>query len=146
MAAPQEELENRERASWLRTLYQIAHSDTRWAKEQGWRVVNWTLLLFGGLFGIAHLLRPHVSVTAFLIASVLVLVVAVFYLIGLHRWALSTRGTAERIEAQIPDIASVLDRRCPGEKHLFYLTVQLAVVLVAFVFAVLAHVFANVAV
>lgn len=108
-------------------------------------MVNWTLLLFGGLLGIGRLLRPHVSVTAFLIASVLVLVVAVFYLIGLHRWALSTRGTAERIEAQIPNIASVLDRRRPGEKHIF-LTVQLAVVLVAFVFVVLAHVSANVAV
>ena len=146
MAAPQEELEDHERASWLRTLYQVAHSDTRWAKEQSWRVINWTLLLFGGLLGIARLLRPHVSITAFLIATVPVLVVAVFYLIGLHRWALSTRGTAERIEAQIPDIASVLDRRRPGAKHYFYLTVQLAVVFVAFVFSVLAHVFANLAV
>jgi len=147
MAASPADLEPRECAAWLRTLYQIAHSDTRWAKEQGWRVVNWTLLLFGALLAIAHLLMPHFSIIAFVIAGVFVLAVGICYLVDLHRWALRTRGNAERLEAQIPeDIASLLDRRAPGEKHLPYLLVQLGIVTVAFVFALLVHIFKNVAV
>ena len=147
MAASQADLEPRERAAWLRMLYQIAHSDIRWAKEQGWRVVNWTLLLYGALLGTAHLLTPHFSITAFVIAGVFVLAVGTYCLVDLHRWALRTRGNAERLEAHIPeDITALLDRRAPGEKHLPYLLVQLGIVIVAFVLALLVHIFKNVAV
>ncbi|MEK7815586.1 MAG: hypothetical protein AAB294_02060 [Pseudomonadota bacterium] len=139
--------EPQERGAWLRTLYQLTHSDTRWAKEQGWRVVNWTLLLFGALLAIAHLLAPHFSLCAFVIAGLFLLAVGIYYLVGLHCWALSNRRSAEQLEAQIPkDVVSLLDRRAPGEKHLPYLLVQVGIVTVAFVLVLAVHILKNVAV
>lgn len=64
----------------------------------------------------------------------------VYYLTDLHRWAQSHRGTSERIEAEIPEVSSLLDRRPPGEKHLPQLLVQLGIITVAFLLALLAHI------
>lgn len=115
MTASQITPEPQERGAWLRTLYQLTHSDTRWAKEQGWRVVNWTLLLFGALLAIAKWLAPDFSLSAFVIANLFLLAVGIYYLVNLHCWALSNRKSAEQLEAQIPeDVASLLDRRGKG--------------------------------
>ena len=100
-----------ERSSWLRTLYQIAHSDTRWAKEQGWRVVNWTLLLFGALLGLAKYLNPQISPIAFSFIYAVILIAAIIYLVELHCWAKDTRSTSARIEEEIPDVEGILITR-----------------------------------
>lgn len=133
--------EPQERGAWLRTLYQLTHSDTRWAKEQGWRVVNWTLLLFGALLAIAKWPAPYFSLCAFVIANLFLLAVGIYYLLDLHCWTQSNRKSAEQLEAQIPeDVLSLLDRRAPGEKHLPYLLIQVGIVFVAFILVLLAHI------
>jgi len=34
--------------SWRQIWFQNAHSDMRWAKEQGWKVSQWTVVLIAG--------------------------------------------------------------------------------------------------
>lgn len=126
---------NSEEASWLQTFYQIAHSDTRWAKEQGWRVVRWTVLLFGAVLGIQ---KYHVSnVPSFVFSSIdaVVLLIAIYYLRSLDRWMESTRSTTDEIEARIYPISSILRRR----SHPSFSVFQCAVIVVAFFLVVLAH-------
>jgi len=124
--------------SWFQTFYQIAHSDTRWAKEQGWQVVNWTLLLFGALLGIQKLV-PNLPLCAFLVADVVVVLVAGFYLIDLQWWSSGMRRTADKIENLIPNVASILERRIRDRNHYKYLAIQFLIIVGALSFVVLAH-------
>lgn len=130
---------DKEKGSWLRTLYQTAHSDIRWAKEQGWRVVNWALLLFAALLAIARYPLSSVPATAFAAVDALVLLVAMVFLVELHLWAAATRRTAAKIEKEIGDLVTLLERRAEDRNHYFYLVIQLLVVIAAFVLAVIAH-------
>lgn len=140
MMMSQQEKEDPDQASWLRTLYQIAHSDTRWTKEQGWRVVNWTLLLYGAVLGTAKYLLPKLSSTVFIFVDMGVLIVALIYLVKLHLSAAGTRRTAARIEDRIPpDVVTLLERRTQDTYHNFYLGIELAVVVVAFILVAAAH-------
>lgn len=132
-----------DRAAWLRMLYQVAHSDTRWAKEQSWRVVNWGLLLFAANLGIYKFLLEQVSPTVFALLDALVAVIAVLILLDLHRSASGTRATTSKIQAQIPDIDGILDRREVDREHVAYFGVQVAVVVVSLVLAVLALVYVR---
>lgn len=127
-----------ETTSWLQALYQIAHSDTRWAKEQGWQVVNWTLLLFGALLGIQKLI-PALPLCAIFVADAAVTLVAVFYLIDLQWWSSGMRRTADKIEEQIPNAASILERRIRDRNHYKYLVIQFLVIVGALGFVVLAQ-------
>lgn len=42
----------------LRMLYQVTVSDLSYFKSQQWSVTNYALLIFAGLVGIAHLIKP----------------------------------------------------------------------------------------
>lgn len=130
---------NSEEASWLRTFYQVAHSDTRWAKEQGWRAVKWTVLLFGAALGIQKYLTSNVPSIVFPLIDIAVLSVAILYLRDLHHWMVSTSRTTDKIEAQIHPISSILERHRSNHNHLSFLVVQYAVIIIAFVLVVLAH-------
>ena len=131
-----------ETTSWLQTLYQVAHSDTRWAKEQGWRVVNWTLLLFGALLGIQKIV-PNLPLCAFLVGDAVVVFVAGFYLIDLQSWSSGMRRTADKIENRIPNVASILERRILDRNHYKYLVIQFLVIVGALSFVVLAQCYLN---
>jgi hypothetical protein len=124
--------------SWLRTFYQLVHSDTRWTKEQGWRVVNWTLLLYGAILGIAKFLLPTLPQITFVLVDGGVLLVAIIYLVDLHLSAAALRRSATRIEGEIPE-ASLLERRTHDTYHFLYLGIQLVVVVAAFVLVTAAH-------
>jgi len=126
---------------WLQTFYQIAHSDTRWAKEQGWKVVNWALLLFGALLGIQQYFVPNVSSFVFPVVDTAVLLIAIFFLLDLHSWASSTRRTAEKIENKIPNVDSILERPDYDKNNRFYLGMQILVVVVAFFLVVMVHLY-----
>jgi len=126
-------------ASWLRSLYQLAHSDIRWMKEQGWRVVNWALLLYGAVLGIARFFLPQTPPWLFISVDVGILLVAIWYLVDLHLSGVSTRQTSARIEAQIPERAKLWEPRTHDPNHVLYLGIQLAIVVVSFVLLVAAH-------
>ena len=128
-----------ETTSWLQTFYQIAHSDTRWAKEQGWRVVNWALLLFDALLVVQQYLSANVSPLVFAAIDAGVLLVAIFYLFDLQSWASSTRRTAEKIENKIPEVSTVLERRAYDKDNKFFMGVQFIVIFVAFFLVLMAH-------
>ena len=138
MTAPQQQDRDPERMSWLRTYYQVAHSDTRWTKEQGWRVVNWTLLLYGAILGIAKFLLPKIAQITFIFVDAGVLLVAIIFLVDLHLSAAALRRSATRIEDEIPD-ASLLERRTHDTYHFLYLGIQLVIVVTAFVLVTAAH-------
>ena len=135
MDTNQQEKFDPESASWLRTMYQTSHSDTRWAKEQAWRVVNWTLVLFFGLLSIAEYVK--LSVPLFFISEVFLLAMAIIYLCELHDSARNTRQTSARIENLIPDIKRLLELRTCDKDHKLYLVTQMLVVIGAFVFVAL---------
>ncbi len=141
MSTPQREDRDPERTSWLRTLYQVSHSDIRWAKEQGWRIVNWTLLLFSALLGLAKYLHPQISPITFAYVDAVIVIVAIVYLAELHIWAAGTRRTAAKIEDEIADVTTILERRSHDRNHLFYLGVQLLVVVGACILVVTAHIY-----
>lgn len=132
--------EDSETNSWLRTLYEITHSDTRWAKEQGWQVVNWTLLLFGAVLGIQQIV-PALPLYAFLVADTAIVLVASFYLLDLHWWTSGMRRTADRIENEIPNASTLLERRAHDRNHYKYLVVQFLVVGGGLIFVVMAHLY-----
>lgn len=125
--------------NWLKTFYQIAHSDTRWAKEQGWRVVNWALLLFGALLSIHKYFVPDVSLLLFVAVDAVVLLLAIFFLCHLHSWASSTRRTAEKIENKIPNVDSILERQSHDKGNWLYLGMQLLVVVISFFLVIFVH-------
>lgn len=118
--------------SWLQTFYKISQSETRWAKEQGWRVVNWTLALFGALLAIQRFLFPNVAWFVFALIGLGVLLIAFFYLKNLHSYAATTRGNADRIEKKIGNVSEILERASNKDNHCIYLVIQVVVVLVAF--------------
>ena len=122
---------------WLRLLYQLAHSDIRWAKEQGWRVVNWALLLYAANLGLHRLLKD-VPTTSFALLDAAIGVIAVVYLADLHHFASGTRASAFMIQAQIPGVGGFLQHRQSDRNHVAYFVVQVAVVIVSLVLAVLA--------
>ena len=137
MADPLPESEKKTRLDWLRLLYQLAHSDIRWAKEQGWRVVNWALLLFGASLALyKFLLDTPLWVFALLDAGIAV--IAILYLVDLHQFAAVNRETGSRIQAQVPEVDGILSHRKLDRDHVAYLVVKLVVVVVSLVLTVLA--------
>lgn len=128
--------EDGERGSWLRTLYETAHAEIRWSKEQGWRVVNWALVLFGGLIAVAKLLQPT-PWYYFAAFALLVLLAAFFFVDELHDSAALARGNADGIEKQIPGAAEFLRRGGESQDHRFYFYVQLVILAMGFLLVLL---------
>lgn len=131
-----ESKDNGERGSWLPTLYEIAHAEIRWAKEQGWRVVNWALVLFGGLIAVAKLLQPT-PWYYFAALALLVLLAGYFFVDDLHESAASARGNADRIEKRIPGAAELLQVHDGNQDHRFHFYVQLILLAMGFLLAIL---------
>jgi hypothetical protein len=129
--------EKKARSDWPRLFYQLAHSDIRWAKEQGWKVVNWALLLFGASLALyKFLLDTSLWVFAFLDA--VIAVIAIVYLVDLHQFAAGNRETASRIQAQVPEIDGILSHRKWDRDHVVYLVVKISIVVISLVLTVLA--------
>ena len=137
MADQVPELDNKTRLDWLRLLYQLAHSDIRWAKEQGWRVVNWALLLFAASLGLYKFLHD-VSLWVFALLDAGIGVIAILYLADLHQFAAVSRDTGSRIQAHMPKIDDILTHRAWDRNHVAYFVVKVTVVVVSLVLTVLA--------
>lgn len=124
-----------ERGSWLRTFYETAQAEIRWSKEQGWRVVNWALVLFGGLIAVARILEP-VPWYYFAALALLVLLAAFFFVDDLHDSAALARDNAGRIEREIPGVAELL-RHDGGGDHRLHFYVQLIILAMGFLLVLL---------
>ena len=131
--------QDQEVVSWLRSLYQLAHSDLRWMKEQGWRVVNWALLLYGAVLGIAKYFLPQTTPIIFILVDVGILLLAIYYIDNLYHSEVSTRETTTCIGEQIPKKARLWEARSHDPNHVLYLYIRLSVVVVSFVLVVVAH-------
>ena len=143
--SPPGKLDDDDRGSWLRTLYQIAHSDTRWAKEQSWRVVYWSLLLFAALLAIFKYLVHGVADgffigITFIGITIAIPVMAYLSLLDLHRSAGGTRRTTDKIQKdEIKELSSrFLDPRQTDLEHYLYLIMQVVVLVVAAALTILA--------
>jgi len=121
-----------DRGSWLRTLYQVAHSDTRWAKEQSWRVVYWSLLLFAAELAIFKYLGPGGHVKVFIALTITILFVGIISLYDLRQSVAGTRHTTDKIQRdEFRELSRFLDLRSASLGDTFYLLVQLGVLLIA---------------
>jgi hypothetical protein len=127
-----------DRDTWLRTLYQLAHANINWDKEQGWRVVGWSLALLGGLIAIyrSPLSKSHVWPFAVLVA--VLVIVAIWYLARLNKAAQLARATAVRIESTLPhEILPLGERSTAGAQRIF-LILQVLLLVVAGILTVIA--------
>jgi len=124
--------------TWLLTLYELSHSDVRWAKEQGWRAVNWAFLLFGALVPLAKILLPQVHLMAFATLVFMLAVLAIGYLTELHLFAAESRRRYVEIQRRVMMDSKLSGVQSSGSLYLGHLAVQLVAVDVGAVAVLLA--------
>jgi hypothetical protein len=120
---------------WVKIWYQTAHSDIRWAKEQGWRALQWTVVLLAGLVAAARQIGS-IPQQVFLILIFTVAAFAIFYQADLHKFAKHSRSITEGVLKKVPGRKENLPKRKFDPDHRLYLIVRIAVILGAAVFAV----------
>lgn len=121
---------------WRRTWFQNAHSDMRWAKEQGWRALQWILLLLAGMTA-AQSQLPALPKALFEALIVLSGVIGAWYLWDLHKFGQSSRDTAEGLVKDVPGRDDYLPRRSKDPHHVRLLIVRLIISLGAAAFGFL---------
>ncbi len=75
---------------WEKLQYQNSISDIRWAKEQSWKAIQWIILLFAAISGLALKLKNEKVLIEIL--SIFVAGIACYYLIDLYNFARKTRN------------------------------------------------------
>lgn len=123
---------------WQRLYYQLAHSDIRWSKEQGWRVVNWALLLYGAVITIAQFMLHTVSSLAFIVIGVFVAIVAIIWLVDLHSFGSKSRQVCRDISKSLPRESKHPSGEGSSDRHNFYLVIQLIVIIMGLVLFIVA--------
>ena len=78
---------------WVKILWQHLQSDIRWAKEQGWRSLQWVLLLLAALATTATKIPSWILIPAAFIVGV----VGVYYQCDLHEFAKRARTPSDKI-------------------------------------------------
>jgi len=116
----------------LPVLYQLAHSDIRWAKERSSLAVYWMLALQAGILAL-HLSLP---LTVVLIVSPTLFVG--IHLIDLHQFARTCRDVTVKIAARMRGVADVLPDRSADKDHVTYLLLHLGAVGVGAAVAIVA--------
>lgn len=137
MANPTHDPLDAEQAAWHRALYGLAHSDIRWSKEQGWRVVNWALLLYAAVVAFFRYWPSHIAVWSYFLAP-LVALVAIAFEWHLHSFAKEARGTIRNIRPKIPHGSDVLGTCVEDSDHPLYLAVQVLLILAGLALTLLA--------
>jgi hypothetical protein len=108
----------------LALLYQLAHSDIRWAKERASLTMYWIIALQVGSLAL-HLPTPIttvVIVAATLFASV--------HLLDLHRFGVEHRRVTDDIAQRMEGVASLFPGRAADSNHVVYLCLQVGAMLV----------------
>ena len=118
---------------WVKMWYQLAHSDIRWAKEQGWRALQWTIVLLVALVVAAKQIESMPR-WAFVILILLVGFIALWYQLDLHQFAKRSRDFANKLRENIP--LPVPERKA-DPNHWVYLFIRIIAIVGAVVFAYL---------
>lgn len=121
---------------WLRVWYQTERANVQWAKEQGWRSLQWVVILFVAIAAAADRLT-HLWIYYFFGTAVVVGAVAIMHQIDLHRSAKESRETSERIVSTVPHLVRYLPERSKAQHHFTYLVIQLTIIAAAFIFTIL---------
>lgn len=110
---------------WSRQKATILHSDIRWAKDQGWRSLQWVILLQAAVYA-AETRIGWLGEVAYVILACVVFALGLLYQIDLYRFAEKSRA---RFRATVPPEwkADAAER----ERHEYYLVFQILVVAVA---------------
>jgi hypothetical protein len=103
----------------LPLLYELAHSDTRWAKERSSLTAYWAIALQVGVLAL-HL---PVAITALVIAVPTLF--GSFHLVDLHRFAVERRGISDAIAARMQGTAGLHPARAADKNHVSYLLMQI---------------------
>ena len=124
---------------WLSELYQLAHSDVRWAKEQGWRIASWTFALLAAILALYRDPFSHAPVCYFAIMVAAIVISAGCFLFDLDSFAREARTKSDSIETAMPErMKTILPKRDAYPNHASYLVVQLVSLLIAGAVTVLA--------
>jgi len=117
--------------SWWVTFYQLAHSDTRWAKDQAWRTIGIAFALFSAILALYKYPFRDAAVGAFQLIALLVAILAAAHICLLHHFAKESRGITDAIREELGEpIMKVLPARGSDPNHLLYLILHLGVVAV----------------
>lgn len=115
-----------ERDEWERLRYSGAFSDLRWAKEQGWRVTQWTVALVGAIYWLSKVVDGPFELFVALLAGTVV--VSVSFLISLQGFAISRRADLRKYDAHDRYKSKVLDLPDKENNHPVLFGVRIAVV------------------
>lgn len=122
------------KSDWHKIWFQHAHSDSRWAKEQGWKVSQWTVVLIAGLVAAGRQLTT-VPVEVWFMALVLIEAFAIWYLLDLHRFGKTSRDTSERLLKKPDELKAwredLLPKREKDPHHYTHLVARIVVVVAA---------------
>lgn len=98
---------------WCRAIFDAAHHDIWWVKEQQMSAANWTLLLLGALVGVSQLLSspgntPSLKQTCLLgLASLLVVGLGSYYAWDLYLTMVRSRRRAKAIVELVDDPSAI---------------------------------------
>ena len=136
LAPPPPNLPGEPSDEWRRTWFQNAHSDMRWAKEQGWKALQWIILLQAAATA-AQSQLGNLDVRVFQGSVAGIGAVGVWYLIDLHLFGRSSRRTAEGLLIAVPGRDKYLPRRTKDRHHVGLLVVRIVITVASTVFALL---------
>lgn len=134
-----------DRLAWRLACYHEAENDIRWAKERASSVVNWSVLLLGAIAAASDDFRERGLLLGF---GLILGGVAIFWLWDLHRFAAKARNRVHGekqhkdgpvvlrllpTKEEMPEVYPVTREK--GRDHPGHLIAQVAVVVVALLFA-----------
>ena len=124
--------DNAER-EWLAAVYDTAISDTRWAKEQGWRATEWSLVLSGGVLALYRYPFHTAPVWIFVLISAALATLFNYYLCRLHVFAKKSRSRNDAIKKLMPEkVQYIVGNRGSDPNHVGFLVVQIIVIWCSF--------------
>lgn len=123
--------------AWFLTVYELAVADTRWAKEQSWRVVQWLFALFGAVLTLYRYPFARAEPWSFAVIVLTLGAVSAFYLWQLHAFAASARVKSSKIDQSMPSgVRKILGERGRDPSHTTLLVVQLAALVLSCVLTI----------
>jgi hypothetical protein len=114
-------------SDWKKLLVELAWSDIRWAKEQGWKVLQWSIVLLAAVYAASRQLQD-IPVGVYILFVVAIGFIAVWYLVDLHTFAKDSRDRFRTLAEGVSELSDVLSPSGFDPDHKLYLAVQILVV------------------
>ena len=112
---------------WKLAKFKVLHSDIWWSKDQGWKSLQWVVVLLAAIFAAKEKLDGLPAET-YAAAAGLAGAFGVLYQVHLYRFA---SGTRRRLQQTVPPAYWTDSSEMPAARHELYLAVQVVVVAVA---------------